>query len=191
LIQAKISVETQGIQLKYDFSQMLPQLDVIGSYGWNGDGFYYSGAIDQMEHGSAPYYSYGGQLSVPLGNVTARNAYKSDKVTEKQLVLKLKKLEQTIMETVDNDIANAKSDYESVGATREARIYAEEALDAEQKTYTVGKATTFEVLQYQSTLTNARGAEIQALASYEEALATLAADEGATLDNLGITIDVD
>ncbi len=31
-------------------------------------------------------------------------------------------------------------------ATRQARIYAEAALDAEQKTYAVGKATTFEVL---------------------------------------------
>ena len=29
---------------------------------------------------------------------------------------------------------------------RQARIYAEAALDAEQKTYNVGKATTFEVL---------------------------------------------
>jgi outer membrane protein TolC len=191
LIQAKLSVETQGIQLKYDVSQIFPQLDVIGSYGWNGDGVYYSGAINQIEHGSAPYYSYGGQLSVPLGNITARNSYKADKVTEKQLVLKLKELEQKIMETVDNDIANAKSDYESVNATREARVYAEEALDAEQKTYAVGKATTFEVLQYQIDLTTARGNEIQALANYEEALATLDADKGTTLDSLGITLDVD
>ena len=83
----------------------------------------------------------------------------------------------------------AQSDYQSVDATRQARIYAEAALDAEQKTYAVGKATTFEVLQYQSALTTARGQEIRALANYEEALANLAQQEGSTLEHNGINLE--
>jgi outer membrane protein TolC len=76
-----------------------------------------------------------------------------------------------------------------VDATRQARIYAEAALDAEQKTYAVGKATTFEVLQYQSSLTTARGQEIRALANYEEDLANLAAQEGSTLERNGVNLE--
>jgi outer membrane protein TolC len=128
-------------------------------------------------------------LTMPLSNQNARNQYKSGKVTLQQLLLTLKQLEQNIMVQVDNDIANAQSDYESVQATREARVYAEEALDAEQKTYSVGKATTFELLSSQSAVTTARGNEIQALVKYEQALATLDADEGSTLEKLGINIE--
>ena len=74
-------------------------------------------------------------------------------------------------------------------ATKQARIYAEEALDAEQKTYAVGKATTFEVLTYQNNLTAARSQEIRALANYNEALANLAAQEGATLEHYNINLE--
>ena len=74
-------------------------------------------------------------------------------------------------------------------ATRQARIYAEAALDAEQKTYAVGKATTFEVLTYQNNLTAARSPEIRALANYNEALATLAQQEGTTLEQYNINLE--
>jgi outer membrane protein TolC len=189
LLQAKLKVENEGIQLKFDFNQLFPELDVIGSYGFAGQGQFYSGAFGQINQGNAPFYSYGGQLTMPLGNVGPRNSYKSDKLTEKQLILTMKQLEQTIMVQIDEAVKKAQSDYESVQATREARIYAEEALDAEQKTYAVGKATTFEVLQYQNTLTTARGQEIRALANYEEDLAALDQQEGSTLDKLGINIE--
>ncbi len=76
----------------------------------------------------------------------------------------------------------AQSAWESVDATKQARIYAEAALDAEQKKYAVGKSTTFTVLQLQNNLTSARSQEIRALANYNEALANLAAAEGTTLE---------
>jgi outer membrane protein TolC len=188
LIQARLDVEKQGIQLKFDRNQLFPELDLIGSYGYGGAGEGYDGTFDQIGSGNQPYYTVGAKLSVPLANINARNTYKSDKVTESQLLLTLKQFEQNVMVEIDNAVKQAQSSYESVDATRQARIYAEEALDAEQKTYAVGKATTFEVLQYQTALTTARGQEIRALANYEEALANLAAQEGSTLEQNGIDI---
>jgi outer membrane protein len=193
LIQGRLDVENAGITLKYDRNQLFPELDVIGSYGWNASGPRPDGAYNdvwtQLKQGSAANYTFGGKLSVPLANQSARNIFKSDKVTWQQKVLTLKQLEQTIMVGIDNAVKTAQSDYESVDATRQARIYAEAALDAEQKTYSVGKATTFEVLTYQNNLTAARGQEIRALANYEEALANLYSQEGSTLDRLGINIE--
>jgi len=89
---------------------------------------------------------------------------------------------------IDNAVKQAQSNYQSVQATKQARIYAEAALDAEEKTYAVGKATTFEVLQYQNNLTAARSQEIRALANYNEALANLAQQEGRTLERNRIDI---
>jgi outer membrane protein len=189
LLQARLSVERQGIQLKFDRNQLFPELDLLGSYGFSGASREYDGTFDQVREGNAPNYYYGAQLKMPLSNVGPRNTYKSDKMTLQQLLLKLKQLEQNIMVEIDNAVKLAQSKYESVQATRQARIYAEAALDAEQKTYAVGKATTFEVLQYQNSLTAARSAEIRALADYNEALAALAQQEGSTLQQYNINLE--
>ena len=189
LLQAKLNVEQQGIQLKYYRNQLFPELDLTGSYGFNGAGTEYRGTFNQFNQGNSPFYTYGAALTVPLSNVGPRNQYKSTKATLQQILLQLKQLEQNIMVDIDNAVKQVESDYQSVQATRQARIYAEAALDAEQKTYGVGKATTFEVLTYQNNLTTARSAEIRALANYNEALATLAQQEGTILDQYNITLE--
>jgi outer membrane protein len=190
LLQARLNVEKQGIQLKFDYNQLYPSLDLVGSYGYNGAGDNFSGTFDQFNQANQPFWSYGAEFSMPLSNVGAHNTYKADKVTLKQLLLTLKQQEQTVMVDIDNAIKQAQSDYEAVDAQREARIHAEAALDAEQKKYAVGKSTTFTVLQLQNTLTTDRANEIRALADYNEALANLAAAEGSTLERDGIVLDL-
>lgn len=190
LLIARLAAASQGVQLKYDRNQLFPLLDLTGSYGFNGSGPQYSDSFGGIQQGNAPFYTYGASLSMPLGNISARNAYKSAKVTLQQYLLQLKQDELTAMVSIDNAVKMAESDYESVNATKEARIYAEAALDAEQKTYAVGKATTFEVLTYQNNLTLARSEEIRSLANYEEALATLAQQEGGTMEKYGIDIEL-
>ena len=190
LLQARLNVEKQGIQLKFDNNQLYPELDLTGTYGYNGSGNNFGDTFNQFNQANAPFWSYGAQLSMPLSNVGARNTYKADKVTLQQLLLTLKQFEQTIMVDIDNAVKQAQSDYQNVDATRQARIYAEAALDAEQKKYDVGKSTTFTVLQLQNTLTTDRGAEIRALANYYEDLSNLAAAEGSTLERNGINIEL-
>ncbi len=190
LLQARLSVEAQGITLKFDRNQLFPELDLKGTYGYGGGGQQYSDTFGQINAGSQPFYKYGAQLSLPLSNIKARNTVKSDKMTLQQLLLKLKQLEQNVMVGIDNAVKQAESAYESVNATRQARIYAEAALDAEQKKYAVGKSTTFTVLQLQNTLTADRAQEIRSLANYYEALVNLAQQEGSTLERNHINIEV-
>jgi outer membrane protein TolC len=190
LLQYRLNVEQQGIQLKYLYNQIFPSLDLIGTYGYNGTGEEFRDTFNQFGEGSRPFYSYGVQFSTPLSNVGPRNTYKAGKVTMQQLLLQLKQFEQTVMVGIDNAVKNAQSTYESVSATRQARIYAEAALDAEQKKYAVGKSTTLAVLILQNTLTADRGQEIRALANYYESLANLAQEEGSTLERNRINIEV-
>ncbi|MGB7769361.1 MAG: TolC family protein [Verrucomicrobiia bacterium] len=189
LLQAKLNVEQQGIQLKYFRNQLFPELDLTGSYGFAGASGDFRNTFDQFNEGNSPFYYYGATLTMPLSNIGPRNQYKSTKATLQQILLQLKQLEQNVMVQIDTAVKQAEADYQSVQATRQARIYAEAALDAEQKTYNVGKATTFEVLQYQNNLTAARSQEIRALANYNEALATLAQQEGATLQQYNINLE--
>ena len=188
LVQARLNVEQQGIQLKFYRNQLFPEVDLIGSYGFNGSGSEYRDSFNQMGDASRPYYSYGGQLTIPLGNVGPRNQLKAGKAAEKQLLLQLKQLEQNVMVQIDNAVKAAESAWESADATRQQRIYAEAALKAEQGKYAVGKSTTFIVLQLQTALTTARSQEIRALANYNQALANLAAAEGSTLQRRNLDV---
>lgn len=190
IIQAKLEVERQGIQLKYDYNQLLPQLDVFGTYGYNGTGREFSDAFYDLQSMNRRAYSYGASISMPLFNLTAKNTYRSNKATLQQLVLSLKQLEQNTLILIDNDIGTIRANFNQVLATREARQYQEAALDAEQKKLENGKSTTYTVLQVQRDLTTARGNEIQALDAYNKSLSTLSLHEGTTLQRLGVNLDV-
>ncbi len=190
LLQSRLEVEQQGITLKYDRNQLYPELDLNGSYGYNGAGRVYSGTFDMYGQADHPFYSYGASISIPLSNTKARNTLKSDKSTLQQKLLSLKQLEQTILMEIDNSVKQVASDYEAVQASKQATIYAAAALDAEQKKYNVGKSTTFTVLQLQNTLTTNRGTEIRNIANYDEDIARLSQNEGTTLDDLDITLNI-
>ena len=190
LLQAKLDVERQGIVLKFERNQLFPELDLQGTYGYNGDGKEFSDAFGQYNRANRPYYSYGAILTMPLSNTGPRNTLKADKANLEQLLLKLKQLEQNVMVEIDNAVKQAESALESVDATKQARIYAEAALDAEQKKYAVGKSTTFTVLQLQNNLTAARSQEIRAQANYAEALVNLSEQEGGTIERHHLSLQI-
>ena len=100
--------------------------------------------------------------------------------------LDLRKLEETALVEVDNAAVAVATGQERVQVTKEARKYAEQALEAEQRKLASGKSTSFIVLQLQRDLTTARNAAIQALMDYNQQLSTLAVAEGAMLERHGI-----
>jgi outer membrane protein TolC len=190
MVQAKLDVEQAGIQLKYAKNQLLPELDIFGTYGYNGSGKEFSDALYNIQQANRPYYTYGGKITFPLANITARNNYRAGKITLEQVLLTLKKLEESIMISIDNDVGTIRANFDQVQATRAAREYEESALDAEQKKLENGKSTTYTVLQVQRDLTSARGSEIQALDTYNKSLSQLSLDEGTTLERLQINLEV-
>ena len=186
--QAKLDLERAGIQIKYAKNQLLPQVDIFGTYGFNGSGTEFSDAIGSARELDSPYWSAGGQINIPIGNISAKNSYRASKAANEQALLNLKRTEQQVMLQIDNAINEARSSFERVDATRAARGFAEAALDAEEKKLASGKSTNFEVLRLQRDLTTARNAEIRALVDYNKALAQLAFAEGTILELRGITV---
>jgi outer membrane protein TolC len=190
LLQQQLNVEKQNYVVKYQRNQLYPQLDLVGDYGLSASAAGLSGALEQLKNRENPFWSVGGQMSIPLGNTSARNNLKLAKATKEQMALELKRIEQAILIQIENAIATARTSFQRVDATREARIYAEAALGAEQKKLESGKSTSFEVLRLQRDLTSARSAEIRALADYNIALAQIALNEGSTLERRHVALEV-
>lgn len=190
LLQSRVDLERRDIILKYERNQLFPQLDLIGSYGRNGLDRHWGNALEDIRDETNPNYSYGVLFSIPLSNRSQRNRYSATKAAKEQSLLILKQLEQNIMVEIEDAVGLAQTNFERVDATKQARLYAEAALEAEQKKLENGKSTSFIVLQLQRDLTNARSDEIRALADYNKALAQLAFNEGTVFERNNLTVNV-
>ncbi|MEW6302492.1 MAG: TolC family protein [Verrucomicrobiota bacterium] len=186
----KLALERQNITLRYNKNQLYPQLDLSLSYGHNGLGTSLDGALGGIQDGNNVPYSVGFVFSIPLNNTAARNRYKATKVDIQRALLELKKQEQSIVVEIDDAVKLARTNFERVDATRQARLYAEAALEAEEKKLANGKSTSFVVLQLQRDLTAARSSELRALADYNRALAQLSRNEGVILEKNQVNIEV-
>ena len=96
---------------------------------------------------------------------------------------------QNILIQIDNGVKQVQNAFERVEATRQARVFAETALDAEQKKLESGKSTSFLVLQAQRDLTTRRSEEIRALADYNKALSQLYLLEGSILERNHVGVE--
>jgi outer membrane protein TolC len=190
LLQSRLDLEKQQIRLRYDRNQLFPQLDLTGSYGQSGSAKEFSGALGAIENCYSPSFSYGAVLTIPLSNRAARNNYRTSKAQLEQVLLRLKKLEQSILVEIDDAIAMAQTSLQRVDATKQARLYAEAALEAEQKKLENGKSTSFQVLQFQRDVTMRRSEEISALSDYNTSLTRLALSEGSVLERNAIKVEI-
>jgi len=189
LKEARLALERQGITVRQLKNQTLPSLDLVGSYGVAAsDEDSRRDALDQMEAADEPFWTAGVTLAFPLGNRAARSRLAQSRAMEERMGLEYRRSEESVLVEVDNAARAAAAGLERVQATREAREYAEQALQAEQQKLERGKSTSFVVLQLQRDLTSARNTEIQALADYNRQLAALALAEGAVLERLGVEL---
>jgi outer membrane protein len=170
-------------------NQLFPELNVLGGYGRSGvdssrpplpyfdtntltirtNAAYHSSlgpALDDISNDVNPRWNVGFFFRLPLSRQVERNNYKIAKEEENRNQALLAQLHQTVLWEVDNAIDLARADYQRIGLTREARIYAEAALDAEEKRLAAGTGTIFLVLEAQRALTAARSVEIRAQTDY-------------------------
>jgi outer membrane protein TolC len=175
--QALLVVDKTNIQLKYDQQQRYPQIDLTGTYGYNGMGRNFPdsfGARDQQ-------WSAGMAIRVPLPDQTAEGKLQGSKLQKEKALLQLKQTEQAIIVDVDNAFKTVQYSFQNVQASRVSVRTARRVFDAEMIKLRTGTSTSFEVLRLQRDLTSAQSIELRALADYNIALADLYRAMGTTL----------
>jgi outer membrane protein TolC len=183
------SLVSQNITVQFNRNQLWPEVDLAGTYGFNGIGRHFSSYYDNLSSDRSPYWDVGVVLTVPLGNRQARANYHMAKLDADQALLSLKSLEQDIVVAVDDAVGHVETNLKSVEAARAATRLAQESLDAEKKKLLAGTSTTFLVLQAQSQLETTRAAQIRAEADYHESLVALDVAEGTILEKNNIVLD--
>ncbi len=190
-LAATQDVERQGILVKFNRNQLLPSLDVGGSYQLAGGVAPgpFSDALNDLGSGNNPSWTIGGVVSFPIGNRQARSTYNISRLNRDQAIINLKILEQNILVQVDNAVRQVQTNLKRVEATAVASRLARESLKAEETKLAAGTSTSFLVLQAQSQLAAQLSAEIRARSDYSESLAQLGRVEGTILLQNNIVLD--
>ncbi|MDP1580612.1 MAG: TolC family protein [Candidatus Didemnitutus sp.] len=186
--QAQLNLKRSAINARYQRNQLLPRVDLVGSYGYNGVDPSRATAQRLVRDQDHPNFSYGVQVTIPLTFTTERGRHRAAKFGQRQAEIDLAQVEQNIVVAVGNTAANISTTHARVEAARRARELGEQTLDAEQKRLRAGTGNTFFVVQQQELLAFVEIAELRAEADYRKAVAEYDRQLGITLEKLNISV---
>jgi len=190
ILQLKKQIENTDVGLKLEQNQKLPEVDLVARYGVTGIGgtqYQYDptgltpGVIGTSVRGFGDVlsdvfnnnfrnWSVAVNFSYPLGTSNADALAAQTRVQLKQGEMSLHDLETNVTTAVRDAARQVTTNLKLVEATRKAADLAQQRLDAENKRFNVGLATTFELLQAQRDLSTANQQELQAMIAYNLAL---------------------
>jgi outer membrane protein len=190
IAQTRKRIETTQINLDYLSNQKLPAVDLIANYntvGVGGTQFIFAPGqfppvVDrevQRSFGDALRDVFGNQfktwsvqlqVSYPIGTSPAEAGFAATRLQREQERTTLRDQEMQIATAVRDAGRQVTTNLKRVEATRKAREFAERRLEAEQKRFTVGLSTTFQLFQAQRDLARQRQNELNAIIDYNRSL---------------------
>lgn len=201
LAQLREDVAKARIDLKYRRNQLFPGLDVVATHVRRGSDTQqllppaqpsasFPAARSQIENGDMPTDIVGVIFTLPLGLATERANFRASKQLKEQAELRVKQYEELVMRQISDALHTARTQLERVELTRRARELSEAALDAENQKLVGGKSTVFLVLEMQSDLATARGAELRAKTDYNQARSQMRFAEASLLEHWRVAIEL-
>lgn len=155
-----------------------PQGNVYGTRGERGG----------MFSGDYETYSFGVRLTVPIDNAFARSQHTRSRIERDQAEFNHRDLLSRVTLEVRQAVADVVSGRQRIDASRVARELAEENLRNQEKRHEVGMATTKDLLDFQTRLTEARFAEVRARLDYSISVARWRRSQGRLLTHYDIIV---
>jgi outer membrane protein TolC len=186
--QALAEADSQDIRLRFARNQLLPQLDLVGTYGLNGLKGGYGDSFDQTFSGSAPGWTVGVNLRIPLGNIQARAQLDSVKAQKEQAILKIKQSELGIGVDVDTVMSRIATNQQRLETARKTRELYVEAVRIAYRRLEEGQISSFDIIEQQRRLYDSKSREAAARTELDKSITQLWLVTGTLLDKLGIQV---
>lgn len=170
-------------------TQLLPQVDFVGSYGYSGLDRDFGASRRMVRDHDNRSYSAGVVVSVPLTFAEGRGRARSARLHLRQAEADLVRLQQEIALSIAQAAGQLDTTHRRVEANRAAYELAKQALDAELKKLRAGTSSTFVVLNLQGELISAENSFYNAVADQRRAYAAYDRELGRTLDVHHISLD--
>lgn len=185
---ARLGVARREAGHAYARNQLMPRLDLVGSYGYSGLDEDFAASrrvVADREHRS---YSAGLVMTVPLTFARERGRLRAARIEQRQAEADLGRMEQEIALNLSLAAGQIDTARQRVEATRTAFELASEALEDELKKLRAGASTTFVVLSLQESLSSVEVGMHRALAEQRRAAALYDRETGRTLVRHGVAV---
>jgi outer membrane protein TolC len=205
VLASALRVEGNQYEERRASNALLPRFDLVGSYGLNGlsgqnqDVTFGVGGVspfagperrayERLFDGNFESYSVGVRFQVPLSNAQARSQQARARVSRDQAELLHRELLSNVTLEVRESGANVTDSRKAIETSRVARELAQENLRNQEKRHEVGMATTKDLLDFQTRLTEARFSEVQARVQHANAVASWRRAQGRLLEHYQIVV---
>jgi outer membrane protein TolC len=205
MLSAGLTIQNQTLQTRYAENQLLPRLDLKAGTGLTGiagelhpssDATVtnpfpgnYSRSLDRLGSGDFYNYSVGVVLQIPLSNAQARSKYSLARIELEQAQARRRDLVSQITLEVEKSLGDLESNFKRIQTTRRGRELAEENLRGQERRFEVGLVTQKDVIDFQSRLLDAQGAELRAVTDYNNSIARLKLAEGTLLESYNVQVE--
>lgn len=186
--QALAQADAEDIRLRFANNQLLPQLDLVGSYGLNGLSGNYGSSFDRAFRGHEPAWVIGLNLQLPLTNLQARARRAEALASREQALLRIKQTENTIGNDVDTALSRIEINRQRVDTARNTRALNDEAVRIAYRRLEEGQLSTFDIIEQQRKLYDAKSRELSARADLNKSITQLWLVTGTVLEKAGIQI---
>ncbi len=207
LRQKRLDQKNRRVDVDYLKNQEKPRLDLTANYGVNGIGGEvpggvnpftgevivpvpggYSDALDQITDANFDGWSLALNLSYPLRNRSARARSTLADVAWERGEAELRDLELGVATEVRRLVRAVVTTQKARDSAAVSRRLEEKNLEAEQKRYDNGMSTSYQVLEIQEDLSNARSREVTSITNYRRALVSFYRAIGDLLEQNGVQI---
>ncbi len=172
----------ENVRLAYSKNQLLPQLDLKGSYGLNGLGQGPDQSHDDLYNARFPAFSVGLEFRIPVtGGIRERNEYAAAKLSKEKAIVNLKEIEVQIGNALSTAILKVNNLHESVQNHRTVIGFHQQLLQNQVTRLQAGVIDSRTVLDTEDKLFDARVALLENLVSYKKSLLELELVKGSTL----------
>jgi outer membrane protein TolC len=167
---------------------LLPSLDLEASGGIRGEGAGASSAWDELRRAKTAVYSVGLELTVPLGNRTARGARAAAVRARQRVKVDERALATQIESAVVAAITIMDSARLRIATLERALDMADEAIKAERVRWELGRSTNYDVMRRQAEREDTALRLARARTDLVTAEATLEGITGAILQRHHVTL---
>jgi outer membrane protein TolC len=188
LLRRMKEIERLYLENRIARNQLLPAVDLSGSYAHVGLGKDYSADFDDLSSDDFRNWEVALTVSYPLGNREARNEYLRSRQRLKGRHALLAQLHEEIGNEVRGAIRQLEVSRKIIEVSSRGRDLSEEKLRTLLKRKEVGLATTRDVLEGEEDMALARTDQITALADYNKAVTEYLRVTGQLLEHEGIRL---
>jgi outer membrane protein TolC len=186
--QARFGVDKSRYNSAYARNQLLPQVDFVGSYGYDGLAQTLSASRQLVDDRNNRAFSAGVNVSIPLTFAQGRGNARAAKLRLRHDQENLELLKEDIALSVTQAANQVVMTRKSVEAAKVALDLYQQTADAEMKKLRAGQSSTFNVVQDQTQLALVEAGYYQALANERNAVAHYDHEIGTTLARYRITL---